>query len=120
MNYSTVYLSVSEVARFTPVEKENAFTRMGKGFMDNLSDVGNGIVEFFVWLVSHLPQILLFVIVIVILVLIIKAIDSSSKKRRIKKMAMMQQNAPAMQPVQPNKQNQGVPVNTEKGKDGNK
>ncbi|MBE5824447.1 MAG: DUF4349 domain-containing protein [Butyrivibrio sp.] len=120
VNYSTVYLSISEVARFTPVEKENAFTRMGKGFMDSLSDVGNGIVEFFVWLVSHLPQILLFVIVIVILVLIIKAINSSSKKRRIKKMAMMQQNAPAMQPVQPNKQNQGVPVNTEKGKDGNK
>ena len=120
VNYSTVYLNISEVARFTPVEKENAFVRMGKGFMENLSDVGSGIVEFLVWLVSHLPQILLFVIVVVIIVFIIKAIDSSAKKKRIKKMAMMQQNSFAAQPLQPNVQNQGVPANTEKGQDGNK
>ncbi len=120
VNYSTVYLNISEVARFTPVEKENAFVRMGKGFMENLADVGEGIVEFFVWLVSHLPQILLLVIIVVIIIFIIKAIDSSSKKKRIKKMAMMQPNTYVSQPVQPNVQDQGVPVNTEKGQDGNK
>lgn len=120
VNYSTVYLNVSEVARFTPVEKENAFARMGKGFMENLADVGSGIVEFFVWLVSHLPQILLLVIVIAIIVFIIKAVDSSAKKKRIKKMAMMQQNSYASQPAQQNVQNQGAAQNTEKGQDGNK
>jgi hypothetical protein len=35
-------------------------------------------------------------------------------------MAMMQQNSFAAQPLQPNVQNQAMPVNTEKGQNGNK
>ena len=68
VDYSTVYLNIEEVVKFTPVEKEGAFARMGKGFMENLSDVGTAIVEFFVWLVSHLPQILLSILLIIIII----------------------------------------------------
>ncbi|RKM56018.1 DUF4349 domain-containing protein [Butyrivibrio sp. CB08] len=120
VDYSTVYLSIEEVARFTPVEKENAFSRMGKGFMENLSDVGEAIVEFFVWVVSHLPSIILFVLVIVVIIVIIKKADAASKKKRMKRMAMMQQ--PVMnQPVMPNPVNNvNTPAGQEKGQDGNK
>ncbi len=123
IDYSTVYLSIEEVARFTPVEKENAFTRMGKGFMENLADVGTGIVEFFVWLVSHLPVIMIFILVMVIIILIIKKADSSAKKKRMKKMAMMQQMPVAGQvPVAaPNQAgNQSTPGNQGNEPNGNK
>lgn len=124
VDYSTVYLNLEEVVRFTPVEKENAFTRMGKGFMENLADVGSGIVEFFVWLISHLPVIILALLVVVIIVLIIKKADSVGKKKRIKKMAMMQQAQAAsmqMNSAVPDSSNmQNVPVNQGKGQDGNK
>lgn len=87
VDYSTVYLDIEEVAVFTPVEKESALTRMGKGFMNSLAEVGEAIVEFCVWLVSHIPQLLFVLIVIGVIALIIKAIVSGSRKRKQKKLA---------------------------------
>ncbi len=96
VDYSTVYLSIEEVVKFTPVEKEGALSRMGKGFMENLEEVGMAIVEFFVWLVSHLPQIILFVIIVIAIILIIKKVSDSSRKKRIAKAAKMYQAGPMM------------------------
>lgn len=100
VDYSTVYLDVEEVKTFTPVEKEGAFARMGKGFMQSLSDVGEGFVEFCVWIVSHIPQLIVFILVILVIVLIVKAIITGSKKKKAKKIAMYQaQYAANMQNV---------------------
>ncbi len=90
VDYSTVYLDIQEVAVFTPVEKESAFSRMQKGFMQSLEDVRDGLVEFCIWLVTHIPQILVLVIVIAVIILIIRAIIKGGKKRKAKKLAKMQ------------------------------
>ncbi|WP_024866716.1 DUF4349 domain-containing protein [Butyrivibrio sp. FCS014] len=118
IDYSTVYLYIDEVVTFTPVEKESAATRMGKGFMQSVEEVKEGLVDFAVWFVSHIPQILLLLLVALIIILIIKLIDSANRKRRIKKMQKMgAQGAPAgMSPAafaqQANPQAQGMqPVN---------
>ncbi len=120
IDYSTVYLYIDEVVTFTPVEKESATTRMGKGFMQSVEEVKEGIVDFAVWFVIHIPQILLLLLVALILIVIIRLIDSASRKRRIKKMQKMgAQGAPAgmkgaapMQQVNP--QTQGMqPYNTQ-------
>jgi hypothetical protein len=130
VDYSTVYLDIEEVVKFTPVEKEGALSRMGHGFMESLEAVGNAIVEFVVWFVSNIPQIVFFIIIIVVIVFIIKKISSSSQKRKAKKMqayyqgmAQSQMAAPVNQapvnqaPVNLNPANQ--PANTpEKGNDG--
>ena len=89
IDYSTVYLYIDEVVSFTPVEQESATTRMGKGFMQSVAEVKDGIVEFAVWFVIHIPQILILLIVILIIILIIRLIDSRSRKKRIKKMQKM-------------------------------
>ncbi len=130
IDYSTVYLNIDEVATFTPVEKESAVSRMGKGFMQSIGEVVEAVVEFAVWFVSHIPQMILIIIVIVIVVIIIRLIDKNSKKRRIRKMQKMQsaqmyapgQNAPASPgrntPASPG---QNAPVNPQKDNaDGNK
>ncbi len=58
--------------------------------MQSLEDVGDGLVEFCIWLVTHIPQILVLVIVIAVIILIIRAIIKGGKKRKAKKLAKMQ------------------------------
>ncbi len=120
VDYSTVYLNIEEVVKFTPVEKESAFSRMGKGFMENLSDVGEAIVDFLVWFVSHIPGLIVFVIVVVIIVLIIRAIVVGSKKKKAKKMQMMYQAAAQNAAPVPSNQAPQQAKEPEKGNDGNK
>ena len=120
VDYSTVYLNIEEVVKFTPVEKESAFTRMGKGFMENLSDVGDAIVEFFVWFVSHIPGLIVFVLIIVIIVLIIRKISVKSKAKKAARMQAMYQPPVQNQPVNISKESPVQKQEPEKGKDGNK
>ncbi len=111
VDYSTVYLNLDEVKTFTPVEKESAITRMGNGFMESFSEVIDAIVEFFIWVVVHIPQLILLLIVVLIIVIICRIIAVSSKKRRAKKMAKMQAAYQAQGMQQPYVQ----PVNAPQG-----
>lgn len=74
VDYSTVYISIDEVAVFTPTEPDSVMTRIQKGFTRNLKNVGNGFVDFFVWFVSSLPTLLVWAVLIVIVVLIARAV----------------------------------------------
>ncbi len=107
ISYSTVYLYIDEVVIFTPVEKESVSSRMGKGFMQSVDEVVEAVVEFAIWFVTHIPQILLLIIVVGLIIAIVKVISSSSKKKRIKKMQQMQMN-PMQAPV--NAMPQAAPV----------
>lgn len=55
VDYSTVYMSIREVGVFTPTEPDSVAVRIQKGFARNLQGVSNGLVDFFVFAVSHLP-----------------------------------------------------------------
>lgn len=59
VDYGTIYLDVEEVVEYTEPEPENAWQRMGKGFVKSLKGVGNGLKEFFIWLVAAIPYLLL-------------------------------------------------------------
>lgn len=80
VNYSTVYLNITEVEELTPVEKESVGERIVNGFTSSLSSVGEGLVDFFVGLVVNLPYIVIWAIVIAIIVLIVIAIVKKVKK----------------------------------------
>ena len=149
IDYSTVYIDLSEVRVFTPVEEESALTRMGNGFKESMSDVIDGIVEFFIWVVVHIPQLIFLLIIAVLIFVICRIVLAASKKSRAKKMAkmqmayqaqnmqqvimpqmnMQQMNMQQQGPVQGNVQNPatptaapgtGAPVNTESNANGNK
>ena len=59
VNYGTIHLDVDEVIEYTEPEPDNGWQRMGKGFVKSLKGVGNGLKEFFIWLVSAIPYLLL-------------------------------------------------------------
>ena len=60
VDYGTVHLNIREVTEYTVTEEPTTvWGRIGAGFMESLKDLGDGFVEFFVWLVVNIPYILL-------------------------------------------------------------
>ncbi len=81
VDYSTVSLDIDEVAELTPVKEETALERIGSGFKKSLHSVGSGIAEFFIWVVIHIPQIVLTVILVLLAFFLIRRLQKSKKKR---------------------------------------
>lgn len=90
IDYSTVYLEVEEVVRYTPQEPIGAWERIQTGFMENLYSVTEGIKDFFIGLIINIPILVVFCVVIGILVLIIRWIIRWDKKRADKRMREQQ------------------------------
>ncbi|MCR5558000.1 MAG: DUF4349 domain-containing protein [Butyrivibrio sp.] len=109
INYSTVYLSIDEVSKFTETQEKGPVQRMREGFVNSIAEVIAAVVEGFVWFVIHLPQIILILVAIVIVILIIRAIDKAGKKKNYKNMLKMQQvqQMPPMPPQNIQKDNNG-------------
>ena len=65
--------------------KEGVGARLANGFMESLKNVGNGFVEFFIWIVVHLPYLATWALIITTIVMIIKFnIRRSRKKKALK------------------------------------
>lgn len=86
VDYSTVYLSISEVKVFTPTSPDSVFTRMQKGFQKSADDVKNGLLNFSVWFVSSTPILIVLAVIIGALLLIVKVSFSLSAHSMQKKM----------------------------------
>lgn len=78
VDYATVSLYISQVQQYTPVEKQTMLQRITKGFKQSLEDVGEGIVDFIVWLIVDLPYLVIWGLVICAVVAVFKAV----RKRR--------------------------------------
>lgn len=83
VDFSTVYIDVSEVIEYTPevVEPVSDWERLTQGFADSVKDVVKGLKNFFIGLVIALPYLLVWAVVIVIIVLIVKAIIKGAVKK---------------------------------------
>lgn len=82
VNFSTVYLSVSEVKELTPVEEKTTGQRITEGFVESLKDVGNGAVEVFVWVVVNLPHLVVWAAVIALIVFLIRKCRRKKKAQK--------------------------------------
>lgn len=81
VNYGTIYLTLSEVKEYTDTqEPETPWQRMGKGFMTNLQDLGDGIVEVFIWFIAALPYLIPLGLITVFVILLIKKKAKKSKQ----------------------------------------
>ena len=83
--YSSVHLSVQEVARETTVEKETPAEEIVRRFRENWEDVKEGAVRFGIDFVSDLPVILVWVVFLGIVVLVIVLLIKGTPKRRAKR-----------------------------------
>ena len=81
IDYSTVYLSINEVEIYTPVEEESVGQRIVHGFTDSVESVAEALVDFFVWFVTHIPQLIVLAIIIWLIALLIKKLRERKRKR---------------------------------------
>lgn len=79
--YSTVHISLDEVIELTPVVELSDGERIAQGFAKSVADVTNGIKEFFIDLIIHIPYIIVWGVVIGIIILIVRMIMKISDKR---------------------------------------
>ena len=83
VDYATVHLYISQVKVYTETEEQTVWQRIGSGFRDNLRDMGEDLTDFFVWLVTYSPQLILWAIVIAIAVTVLK--KKIARKKAAKK-----------------------------------
>ena len=86
VTYSTVYLNVQEVKELTPVKEETAWERISNGFLQNVEDIVDGIINFFIELIIMIPYILVWAVVIMLAILAIRKYSKHSKKKKEKKL----------------------------------
>lgn len=82
VDYATVYLYISQVKVYTETQEQTVWQRIGSGFKENLRDMGENVTDFFVWIVTYSPQLILWAIVIAIAVTVLK---KRIAKRKAKK-----------------------------------
>ena len=82
VSYATVNLYIDEVKILTETQEQTVWQRIGSGFGENLRNIGDDIVDFFVWLVTYSPQL---IIIGGIVWLITRIVRRAIKKRRAKK-----------------------------------
>lgn len=85
IDYSTVYLSIDEVERYTPTEEITTGERIRTGFMDSVKGVGRGFRNFGIWFVVNLPYLVVWAVIIVIVILLVRMIIKKIAKRRTQK-----------------------------------
>ena len=82
VSYATVNLYIDEVKILTETQEQTVWQRIGSGFGENLRNIGEDIVDFFVWLVTYSPQL---IIIGGIIWLVVRTVRRAIKKRRAKK-----------------------------------
>lgn len=85
IDYSTVYLEVEEVNKITPVKEQSIAERIMTGFTENLYDVGGNLLEFGIWLITHIPALTVWVIVLIMIWLIFRGIRKHCRNKKLKK-----------------------------------
>lgn len=85
VDYSTVYLYVSEVRELTPVVERTVWERIAYGFMDSLKEIGDGAVDIFVWVLVNLPYLALWIAFLAVVIIFIKRLWKKSGRKEKKK-----------------------------------
>lgn len=87
IDYSTINLRIQEVRRVTPTEEKTVWDKIRNGFSGSIYNIGDGLVNFFIWFVVNIPYIVIWAVIIGAVFFIIRAII---KKKRRKNAAMIQ------------------------------
>ena len=89
VNFATIYLHIEEVQEYTPVAERTVWQRISEDFTSNLKDLGEDIVDVFVWVLVSSPYLLIYAVLIVGLVIVVKKLGKGGKckKSRAKKNA---------------------------------
>lgn len=97
VNYSTVYLSISEVEELTPVEEQTFLDKISEGFMDSLKDVAEDAVDLIIWFIVNIPHLIIWGAVIAIVVVLIRRRKKKKLSKNLKETASAENKADGKQ-----------------------
>ncbi|MCM1049966.1 MAG: DUF4349 domain-containing protein [Clostridiales bacterium] len=107
IDYSTINLTIREVKRYTLTEEKTVWDKIRNGFSNSIYNIGQGIVNFFIWFVVNIPYIIIWAVVIFVAFMVIRFV---MRKRKAKKALKVQQ--PQNMSMQP--QNMNIPPQNQK------
>lgn len=85
IDYSTINLSIQEVKRVTAVvENPSVWDRIKKGFSESSYNLGEGLVNLFVWFIVNIPYLVVWAIVIVVGIVVVKKIIKRKARKNEK------------------------------------
>lgn len=82
VSYATVELYIDQVKVYTEVEEQTVWQRIASGFTQNLKELGEDLVDLFVWVVTYSPQLILWAAGITLAVVLIRR---RFRKRKVSK-----------------------------------
>lgn len=82
VDYATVYLYIDQVKVYTEVEEQNVWQRIASGFRQNLEDIGEDAEDFFVWVVTYSPQLLVWALVAGFAIALLRRKGQKARKKR--------------------------------------
>ena len=85
VDYATVELSIDQVKVYTEVEEQTVWQRIGSGFKKNLKNMGENLENFFVWVVTYSPQLVIYGVLITVAVILLRR--RAVKRKNTKKSA---------------------------------
>ena len=85
VDYATVYLYISEVQEYTPVEDPTFLERIQSTFSDSLEGLGDGVVDITVFLVGNSPYLLVFGLLAFVIFRLAKRPGKWFRFRQVKK-----------------------------------
>ena len=74
VTYATIHLSITEVKEYTPVieEEPTVWQRISTGFRRSVKDLTENLEDFFVWIVSNSPYLLIWGIIAAVVIIILR------------------------------------------------
>ena len=87
VNYSTIYLNISEVSEYTPAEtvKVTYGEKLAAAVKNGLRSVGSFFADFLLWLVEALPTLIILAIIAVAVVIIIRKTSGKRAERKARR-----------------------------------
>ena len=92
IDYSTVYLNIEEVRKYSPAQTATVWERIGSGFMKSLEDIGFGIRDFAIGFVIDIPYLVFWIVIIVVAVFVFRIVRKLWRKRKAKRAAARGEN----------------------------
>lgn len=87
IDYTTLYLDVSEVKRETTVEKLTYGQEIITGLSDTFYEIGQGLRSFSIWFIVNLPNMVIWVVILAVLFVVVRFVVKKHKIRKAKKAA---------------------------------
>lgn len=82
IDYSTVYLSIEEVRKYSAPQTATVWQRIQSGFIKSLEDIGLSIQNYAIGFVIDIPYIVLGLLAVVVIFFILRALIRGFKKSR--------------------------------------